>query len=267
MFARPTEQYRLTQISALLASSVPRTVPPEFARAAKAEAGPLAMVWFGVLFAAFGLLLGAFFLPWRLPVDLRLQFPDARTTPGRVVAVEPTSLTINKRRVMEYRFEFAPEGNASGTGLCYTTGRRWEPGADVVVRYAPERPTWACPEGARSSRSGAFGLFVLIFPLVGTAAALGVLVARRRAMRLLREGETAEFRVTALAATNVRINHRTQYEVTLERADRPGEPLVVVRRSQLAPLAFARERLQSRQPFYVLLDPRRPKGMLWLEML
>ena len=267
MFERPTEQHRLTQISALLASPVPRTVPSEFARAAQAEAGPPAMVVFGALFAAFGLLLGWFFLPWKLPVDLRLQLPDARIAPGRIVAVEPTNLTINKSRVMAYRFEFGVADEPLGAGSCYTTGRRWEPGAAVAVRYAPDRPAWACPEGARSSPSGAFGLFVLLFPLAGTAVALGVFVARRRALRLLRAGESAEYRVTALEATNVRINNRTQYKVTLERADRPGEPPVVVRRSQPRPLAFARERLQSRQPFYVLLDPRRPRGMLWLEML
>ena len=41
---------------------------------------------------------------------------------------------------------------------------------------------------------------------------------------------------------------------------------VVVRRNQPAPVGFARARLESGQPFYVLLDPRRPERMLWVEI-
>jgi hypothetical protein len=267
MFERPDKQKRLDQISALLASPVPRTVPPDLARAAKAEEGSMIMVVFGVAFAAFGLLLGVFLLPWKLPVDLRLQLPDARSAPGRIVSAEATSMTINKARVMEYRFEFGGTEVPSGAGVCYTTGRQWQPGAQVEVLYAPDRPTWACPKGARSSRSGAFGLLVLIFPGIGISVVFATVMFRRQAMWLLREGEAAEFRVTAMTATNVRVNKRPQYEITLERADRPGSPPVVLRRSQLGPVAFARARLESRQPFYVLIDPRRPKRMLLVEML
>lgn len=266
MFDRPTEPDRVAQLSALLASPVPRAVPPALARVAQSEAGPMALVVFGIVFAAFGLLLGVVFFPWRLPVDLRLKLPDARVAPGRIAAVEPTNLTINKRRVMEYRFEFGGAEGPGSAGLCYTTGRPWEPGAAVEVRYAPDHPSWACPVGARASKSGAFGLIVLVFPIVGIAIATGTVVARRRALWLLREGEPAEFRVTAMEATLVRVKQGTQYRITLERVDHPGLPPVVVRRNQPAPVGFARARLESGQPFYVLLDPRRPERMLWVEI-
>ena len=186
--------------------------------------------------------------------------------PGRIVAVEATNLTINKRRVMASRSEFGGAEGAGSTGLCYTTGRPWEPWAAVAVRYAPDHPSWACPVGARASKSGAFGLMVLVFPIVGIAIVTGTVVARRRALWLLREGAPAEFRVTAMEATLVRVEQGTQYKITLERADCPGQPPVVVRRNEPAPVGFARARLESRQPFYVLLDPRRPERMLWVEM-
>ncbi len=255
---------RLDQLAALLASPVPRTPPPDLMRRVQGAAASLWLMAFGAFAAAFSLVFVVLFFPTNLPGELRLRGADTRTLPGRIVQVEPTNLFINETCVYAYGFTFS----ASATpveGRCYTTGPRRQPGDTVTVRYLVDSPHTACPEGARLSKTGMAGLFVLFFPLGGLGVVVGTWVVRRRAQRMLIEGTVAEVRVREVTATKMRVNNRTVYRIVTERCDTLGAAPQVQRHSDFALVRLAQERKASGQPMYVLVDPSNPKRALWIE--
>ena len=267
MAPEPAPDPRLDQLVALLSSPPPRTPPPELLRSAKGQAASLGLVFFGFVFGSIGLAIALLLFPWNLSHDLRLATAGTGTVPGRIESVAPTGIRINKRRVMEQRFVFATPDGARHEGVCFTTGDGLRPGQPVPVRYAPDDPTLACPAGARLNRTGAWSLLLLLLPASGAALVAGVLAARRRAARLLTHGVVAEARVTAVIDTGVQINHRTLYRIQLLRLGGGSGAPLVLRRSEPAAVAFARERLASGQPVFLLSDPGRPARVLLPETL
>ena len=255
---------RLDQLAALLASPVPRTPPPELVRRVQGAAASPWLMAFGACFAAFGLVFVVMFFPTNLPAELRLRSADTRTVAGRIVQVEPTKFSINKTRVYAYGFAFSAPATP-GEGRCYTTGRRWQRGDTVTVRYLVDPPHTACPEGARLSKTGMAGLFVLLFPLVGLGVVVGTWVVRRRAQRMLLQGAVAEVRVREVTATKMQVNKRTVYRIVTERCDTLGAAPQVERHSDSVLVHLAQERKASGQPMYVLVDPRNPQRTLWIE--
>ncbi len=258
---------RLDQLAAVLASPVPRRPPPELLARVKGEAASLFTVGFGLCFAAFGMVFVALFFPWQLPFEVRLKLPDVRTAEARIERVEATNFSINKTRVRGYDFLFTTPDGAQIRGRCYTTGQRWPEGAVAAVRYVAGDPTVACLDGARLSQGGWIGLLVLFFPAVGLGVAGYSLLERRRAARMLIHGTVAELRVTAVESTGVQVNKRPLHRITLVRVDVPGAEPRVERRSDGRAVRFAMERLVSRQPMFVLVDPKKATRTLWIEAL
>lgn len=262
----PADTSRLDQLAAVLASPVPRRVPPELLRRVKAEAASLVGVGFGIFFAVFGMVFVAFFFPWRLPFELRLKLPDVRTAEARIERVEEMNFSINKVRVRGYDFLFSSPDGAQVRGRCYTTGHRWPEGAVATVRYVAGDPAVACLDGARLSQGGWIGVLVLIFPAVGLGVAGYSLLERRRAVRMLIHGTVAELRVTAVESTKIQVNKRPLYRIMLARADSPAMEPRVERRSDPRAVRFAMERRESGQPMFVLVDPVKPTRTLWIEL-
>ena len=260
------EDARLDRLAAVLAAPTPRVLPPDLVRRVKNDAGAFVSVVFGAFFAGFGLLFVWLFFPWQLPSELALALPDTRATEGRIVRVERTNFSVNDETVQAYDFAFVASDGTAGAGRCYTTGPRWQAGDLVAVRYRLGSAAAACPEGARLSKGGMLGLLVLIFPSLGLGVAGYTLVARRRAERILRQGMVAEVRVRAVEATNVRVNQRTVYRLTLERCDAVGAEPLIERRSDPVYVRLAGERLASGQPMFVLVDPQKPTRTLWIEL-
>lgn len=258
---------RLDQLAAVLAAPVPRRPPPELLERVKREAGSLFAVGFGLCFAAFGMVFVAFFFPWQLPFELRLKLPDVRTAEARIERVEGMNSSINKVRVRGYDFLFSTPDGAQVRGRCYTTGQRWSEGAVATVRYVAGDPNVACLEGARLSEGGLVALLVLLFPAIGLAVAGYSLLERWRAERMLIHGAVAELRVTAVESTGVQVNKRPLYRITLARVDALGAEPRVERRSDGRAVRFALERLESRQPMFVLVDPKKPTRTLWVEAI
>ena len=262
----PADTSRLDQLAAVLASPVPRRPPAELLARVKNEAASLIVVGFGLFFAAFGSIFVALFFPWQLPFELRLMLPDVRTTEARIERVEKTNFSINKARVHGYEFHFSTPDGAQIRGRCYTTGPHWPEGAVATVRYVAGDPTVACLEGARLSQGGWISLLVLLFPAVGLGVAGYSLLERRRAERMLIHGTVAELRVTAVESTNIQVNKRPLFRIALAPADAPGAEPRVERRSDARAVRFAMDRLETGQPMFVLVDPKKPTRTLWIEL-
>lgn len=258
----------LEQIVALLAAPPPRRVPPELRRAAMRQTAPMLFVLIGAGLTLFALMFVVAFFPWNLAQQWQLDADGAATASGKIVGVERTNISIGKKPVMRFTFEFMPATTGRvQRGTCYTTGSSWTDGASVTVRYRPNDPGLACVEGARLSKTGGAAAFVLLFPGIGVTAMVIGLRLRHRALHLLVHGEVAEAFVTALETTSTTINNHPLYRIMLRRVDRPDDPLLETRKWDPAVVSFARARLESKQPVFVLFDPRRPKGVLLPETL
>jgi hypothetical protein len=258
----------LDRIAALLAATPPRHVPPELRRAAMRQTAPLLFILIGAVVAAFGMIFVVGFFPWNLTQQWKLDASRTATTTGKIVALEPTAVSIGKRNVMRTTFEYSPP-QTSGIfrGTCYTTGSRWSLEEEVKVLYRANDPSIACVEGARLTKTGGMAAFVLIIPGIG-ATLMGIgLTLRHRTMRILVHGHVTDAHVTAIEPTATQINDTPVFQIRLQRVDRPDDPPIQIRKWDPAVVAFARQRLESKMPVFVLFDPQRPNRALLPEVL
>jgi hypothetical protein len=258
----------LDRIAALLAAPPPRQVPPELRRSATRQSAPLLFIIIGAAVAAFGMIFVLGFFPWNLTQQWRLDVSDTATTPGKIVALDRTAVSIGRRPVMRTTFEYSPpQPGGILRGTCYTTGSPWSLDTNVVVRYRPGDPSVACVEGARLTKTGGGAAFVLIIPGIG-ATLMGIgLTLRHRAMRILVHGHVTDAHVTAIEPTATQINNTPVFRIQLKRIDRPDDPPIEIRKWDPTVIAFVRERLESKQPVFVLFDPQRPNRALLPEVL
>lgn len=254
-------------LAALLAAPPPRVVSAALRRAAYRQSAPMVIGVFGGIFLAVGLFFAAMFFPWNFYRDWQLATGDTAVANGRVLSVGDTKLQINKQRVVRYAFSFQPPTGAPVQGECFTTGRRWNERAAVTVRYRPENPAVCCLAGARSSE-GTLGMtFVLLFPGIGGALVAWTAISRRRMRALLERGLVGEALVTDLRQTMVRVNNQYVHKIALQRTDSPSGGGFTVSSYQPAVIAFARGRLESKQPVFVLYDPMKPNRAILPEAL
>jgi hypothetical protein len=254
-------------IAQLLASPPPRAVPPRVAKAVLVGRGIWFLPLFGLVFGGMGLLFTFLFFPWRFQDDWRLAADGVRTTPGVITAVTDAHMEINEVKVMKYRFAYTPDAGRRREGQCFTTGRRWTDRDTVTVRYLPAQPDLACVEGARLSKGGWGGSFVVIFPLVGGGLLYWFVADRRSKRRLLRTGLVAEVDVVSVENTNAKVNEQPVYKITISSPAGPGSQPVMVRRFNPPDVNLALKHFQDKQPVFVLYDPARPKRLIFPEAL
>lgn len=259
-------QVTADDIAQLLASAPPRKVPARVRHAAHGGRREWLLPLFGLFFAAFGMVFVWLFFPWRLLDDWRLD-SSGHNVPGKIQSVGETNMSINDERVIEYVFAYTPEGGGKRSATCYTTGKRWDEGVEVTVRYLPDRPEVARIDGGRLSRGGAAGMLVVLFPLVGGGVLIWFATDRVRTNRLLENGKVAEMDVLAVDATRMRVNYQTVYKITLSALPETGGEPVVVKRWGTAEVNLLTSHALEKQPIFVLYDPRRPKKLIFPETL
>ncbi len=263
-----TARQRDEELAAFLASPVPRRVPARLHSAAKRQDAGAVLFWIGLLVGAFGACFVPLFFPWGFWNDGRLASADALTVDGRIVAAEATQMKINGTKVWAYRFEYRSTRSDGGlrSGESFTTGRRWQVGDVVRVRYLADDDV-ACPEGARTTKGGWATVFVLVFPAVGFGLAGFGWRARRRVLAILTHGKLTEAKIVAVKPTFVRVNGKPVFKVHLQEGARGAAGPLIARCHQTAAVEFAEERLRSQQPVYVLSDPQSPDRAILPEML
>jgi hypothetical protein len=254
-------------IARLLASAPPRQVPGDFLHAGQGGGRGWGLPLFGMVFGTFGMFFVWIFFPTQLADDWRLDESE-QTTSGIVRSATDTNMSINDEQVVEYVFAYLFSGNDAHTASCYTTGRRWQEGDQVTVRYLADQPAIARIEGGRLSKGGGLvGALVMIFPLIGYGLVAWFLVAKRRMRQLLENGRVAEVDVLAVDATRVRVNYQTVYKITLSPLpETSGEPVTIKRWANPEINLLTSHALQK-QPIFVLYDPRWPRQLIFPEAL
>ncbi len=263
-----TAQQRDEELATFLASPVPRRVPVRLVAAAKRNDAVAVLFWIGLIFGGLGACLVRVYFPWGYLDGRRLASAEARTVNGRIVAAETINLSIKRKKVWAYRFEYrTPEGEGRlHHGEGFTTGWKWRPGDAVRVRYLAGSEI-ACPEGARTTKGGLASAFVLVFPLIGFGLAGFGWRARRRVLATLMHGKLTEAKVLAVKPTRVRLNRQTVFKVILQEELRGAPGPLIARCHESASVEFAEERLRSQQPVYVLYQPKHPEWAVLPEAL
>ncbi|MBI2214970.1 MAG: DUF3592 domain-containing protein [Acidobacteria bacterium] len=148
---------------------------------------------------------------------------ETMRTNGRVVEIEDTLASENKRRIWGVHYRYSVSARAHD-GVSYETGGTdLEPGSIVIVEYLARDPSVSRIEGMRRGMFGPFVLFVLIFPIIGLIFTLAALAwGARRAMIFVR-GIAVFAKFKEMRATNTQVNRRPVYEVIHEYRTLDGE--------------------------------------------
>lgn len=253
----------LMERDAFLSMSPPRRVPQTVLKAANRTKGTTGLLIFGAIFLLAGLAFSWLFVPTHLPLQWKLEKGPALSVPGRILSVENTNLSINKVKVRKYRFSYQPDSGMRREGEAYTTGSRWNQGAEVSVRFLAADPAVAVPEGARLGQGSASGSFVLIFPLVGGSILFFTLRGNRLNKHILQNGLLTQATVNSLEKSHVVVNNQPQFKIHLTRND--DRTAIVKRSHDRREIGLLEEKLAAGEPVMILLDPQKPKRLLFPE--
>jgi len=152
----------------------------------------------------------------QVPSDLSIAFAGRPAT-AQVVSAEPDySTTVNGRHPTEVRFSYSVgdrtyQARSSSLDEALLS---LEPNAAVNIEVASFRPAWARVTGTTRSWTGYFGLFSLIFPLLGATLLAVAIRSRRRAVRAFTFGMPVVARVVQAGLDgSVQINGRHPFQV------------------------------------------------------
>lgn len=195
----------------------PRAVPPSL-RLRVLLGGLLPTIGFAILAIA-GSMAMAFVSHSELMTVGRFS-GELWTAEGVVTAVERLPIQSNDRTVCRVDFRYEVDRRELN-GSCYDDESSLQPGAEVIVEHVASAPEIARIRGMRTAPFPVFVSFVLVFPLVGLGLVIGGVLANRRRVRLLRDGESAWAVLTDRKPTSTRVNNQRVYalEFTFVAAD------------------------------------------------
>jgi hypothetical protein len=116
--------------------------------------------------------------------------------------------------VYQLDYEYTDGSGNVRSGQCYTVGLAYNAGAPAPVEYVAENPTLSRIVGSRKKPFGWGVMFVIIFPLMGLALAVGGLWRGLKRGALLTSGKLAYGKLTSKTPTNTKINNQTVYKLT-----------------------------------------------------
>jgi hypothetical protein len=252
-------------VAQLLAGNPPRRVPAHLQRAANRYAVTWGTVLAGLFFTLFSIPFLWGFFPWRALDEMRLA--GGLVARGTVYEVADARMKVNGRRIMEYRFQYTDAKGAERKGAAYAVSGRWSQGEDVAIRYLENAPELAVIEGARLTKAGWIGSFVIIFPVVGLGMMAWFFIKRGQTGWLLRNGQVAEVDIVSVESTNTQVNKQTVYKIVLAAPHLPAGGRQTIRRINLRDVELAEEHAAQKQPVFVLYEPRKPGRILFPEAL
>lgn len=221
----------------------------------------------GWLFLGFGLI---FVWVFAVNVDfsgpLRLIMRQVETR-GQVTAIEDTNISEGGdddspgTPIYRILYRFAGPGGRTLEGESFSVGTDLQPGDAVRVEYAASNPENSRIAGLRQAPLPLFGMFVIIFPLIGLVMVVYSLMEGIKGIQLLRGGELAQATLISAEPTSMSVNNRPVVRLTFDFTDADG------RLHEVASRTTHPELLQDQQTEPVLYDPRRPDHAVMLDAL
>jgi hypothetical protein len=256
----------LNDVEQFLRQPVPRQVPGNILGRLVSPAGLIFPLVFGGFFFLFGCFFCAIFFPWRLPSEIVLDLGWGTQAEATVTEVQGTNMTVNKAKVRRVSYQFITDDDVNVNGYSYMTANVPEHGILATVDYLSVNPRVNRLRGGRVNAFGYFGIFMLVFPMVGLGFLLGSLWYRRSKWRVLRFGDFAMATVQSVESTNVRVNNQTRFKITLE-VPSLGRQAKVETYAYGADVNLARNRMNSGESMGVLYDPAKPKRLVVIDRL
>jgi len=157
---------------------------------------------------------------WGVPADVMVSAQGVQATARVVELHQDLSTRINGRHPVVVRFEYQVGGQRY-TGESSTIDRDLtdplELGDAVPIEYARGTPEWARVRGTTRSVFGYFGLFTLLFPLVGLALVLATWRENRREIKAYVWGRPVAARKLSFGEDlSTRVNNRHPWRLSWE---------------------------------------------------
>lgn len=190
--------------------------------------GILPTIGFAIL-AVFGSMASAFVVRSEL-MTVGHFAAELRTTNGVVTTVESLPIRSFDRRVHRIAFRYEVD-RREFTGSAYDDDTKLRPGTEVIVEHVATAPELARIQGTRTAPFSSLVAFVLVFPIVGIGLVIGGLIANRRRVQLLRDGDSAWGVLTGREATSTKVDNQRVYSLEFTFVDAAGERRVAHERS------------------------------------
>jgi hypothetical protein len=177
---------------------------------------------------------------------------------GTVTRVEDTNARENRATVRANHYEYSVAGRLF-SGVSYSTGDSVQQGERVLVEYLERAPEQSRIAGQRKGVFSPAVLFVLIFPAIGLAFAIGGVRWGSRRVRLLRDGVLTNGVLAHKRATNTRVNNRRVFELTFAFTAQNGQRCEAKARTSLT------ARLEDEREEPLLYNPNKPEDAVMLD--
>jgi hypothetical protein len=211
----------------------------------------------GAIFLGVGLLLSIPFC-WGVPVDVAIALAH-REQPGTILSARlDTSTRINGEHPTVVAYSYRTEAGEL-RGDCSTRDaailEAAQPGASYPVQVARLNAGWSRLSGTTYSWTGYWGLFTLLFPIVGATTVGFAIRSNRREIRAFRHGHPILAKVVARGENpSVSVNGRHPFMVAWEF--KVNDEVYSGSLSSMSLLAL--EELMNRDEIPVLYDPSNP---------
>lgn len=222
---------------------------------------------FGWIFFGFGLVfVWAFTLNADLTSWYRFRGP-LDTTEGKAIDCKKTlfseggSENSKGTPVYAIHYAFTAADGKEYKGLSYITGKQFEQGQKVTIEYPQGKPQTSRIKGMRQKPVGPFGIFPVVFPMIGLLFIIRGIKKGIKANRLLTLGEQTTGRLKSKEITNTKVNKKPVYKLTFEFNTPEGKTYeTLVKTHETGKLED-----QAEEP--LLYDPVRPSYAVMLDDL
>lgn len=179
--------------------------------------------FFAWAFISFGLVFCLAFDIAETVRELRMFSGEIMTVEGISTGYSGTNITINDETVLELRFSFKGIDNKEYQGRSFATGSYIEEGTPVPVEFNADYPKYSRIEGTRYSVMGAWGLLILLFPLIGLTVLIFSVKSGFSKINILKNGIYAKGNLIKSYETGTEINECPVYKMIFEYRDENGQ--------------------------------------------
>ncbi len=177
---------------------------------------------FGWIFFGFGLVgVWAFTINADLTGWYRFR-GQLDTTEGKVIDSKKTlfrkgdSSHYKDTHVYAIHYAFTTADGKEYKGISYITGKQFEQGQKATIEYPQGKPQTSRIKGMRQKPVGPFGIFPVVFPMIGLLFIIRGIKKGIKANRLLTLGEQTTGKLKSKERTNTKVNKKPVYKLTFE---------------------------------------------------